>query len=117
MRLSAFRLPAVMAPLLSALLLVFAPIPAGAQSTSLGLLDGTVPVTGDDGAWSFSSANGAVTVKPGLGRVPAWNPSQKAERGMLAQAMSVQGLIARSARDLALAVVEGIARRDAGGSA
>ncbi len=51
-----------------------------------------------------ASANGAVTVKPGLGRVPAWNPSQKAERGMLAQAMSVQGLITRSARDLALAM-------------
>lgn len=47
-----------------------------------------------------ASANGAVTVKPGLGRVPAWNPSQKAERGMLAQAMSVQGLIVRQARDL-----------------
>ena len=51
-----------------------------------------------------ASANGAVTVKPGLGRVPAWNPSQTAERGMLAQAMSVQGLITRSARDLALAM-------------
>ncbi|MCW1404200.1 amidase family protein [Pararhodobacter zhoushanensis] len=51
-----------------------------------------------------ASANGAVTVKPGLGRVPAWNPSQPAERGMLAQAMSVQGLITRSARDLALAM-------------
>lgn len=47
-----------------------------------------------------AAANGAVTVKPGLGRVPAWNPSQKAERGMLAQAMSVQGLIVRQARDL-----------------
>ncbi|GAA6200207.1 amidase family protein [Aquicoccus sp. SU-CL01552] len=47
-----------------------------------------------------SAANGAVTVKPGLGRVPAYNPSQKAERGMLAQAMSVQGLITREARDL-----------------
>lgn len=51
-----------------------------------------------------ASANGAVTVKPGLGRVPAWNPSQAAERGMLAQSMSVQGLITRSARDLALAM-------------
>lgn len=49
-------------------------------------------------------ANGAVTVKPGLGRVPAWNPGQAAERGMLAQSMSVQGLITRSARDLALAM-------------
>lgn len=47
-----------------------------------------------------ASANGAVTVKPGLGRVPAWNPSQKAERGMLAQAMSVQGLLVRRAADL-----------------
>ncbi|KPQ05669.1 MAG: amidase [Rhodobacteraceae bacterium HLUCCA12] len=47
-----------------------------------------------------ASANGAVTVKPGLGRVPAWNPSQKAERGLLAQLMSVQGLIVRNARDL-----------------
>ena len=47
-----------------------------------------------------AAANGAVTVKPGLGRVPAWNPSQKAERGLLAQLMSVQGLITRSAADL-----------------
>ncbi|MEM8759348.1 MAG: amidase [Pseudomonadota bacterium] len=47
-----------------------------------------------------ASANGAVTVKPGLGRVPAWNPSQKLERGLLAQSMSVQGMIARNAADL-----------------
>lgn len=51
-----------------------------------------------------AAANGALTVKPGLGRVPAWNPSQKAERGMLAQAMSVQGLLTRSAADLELAM-------------
>ena len=51
-----------------------------------------------------AAANGAVTVKPGLGRVPAWNPSQKAERGMLAQAMSVQGMIARTVRDLRLSM-------------
>jgi amidase len=51
-----------------------------------------------------ASANGAVTVKPGLGRVPAWNPSQKAERGLLAQCMSVQGLIARNAADLHLSM-------------
>ena len=47
-----------------------------------------------------ASACGAVTVKPGLQRVPAWNPSQTAERGLLAQLMSVQGLITRHARDL-----------------
>ena len=51
-----------------------------------------------------AAANGAVTVKPGLGRVPAWNPSQKAERGMLSQSMSVQGLIARAAEDLHLSM-------------
>lgn len=51
-----------------------------------------------------ASANGAVTVKPGLGRVPAFNPSQKAERGLLAQSMSVQGLITRTAADLHLSM-------------
>lgn len=51
-----------------------------------------------------AAANGAVTVKPGLGRVPAFNPSQKAERGLLAQSMSVQGLIARNAQDLHLSM-------------
>lgn len=51
-----------------------------------------------------ASANGAVTVKPGLGRVPAFNPSQKSERGLLAQSMSVQGLIARTAADLHLSM-------------
>lgn len=56
-----------------------------------------------------AAANGAVTVKPGLGRVPAWNPGQKAERGMLAQSMSVQGLIARAAGDLHLAMPVAIA--------
>lgn len=49
-----------------------------------------------------AAANGAVTVKPGLSRVPAFNPSQTAERGMLAQNMSVQGVIARSAADVRL---------------
>ncbi len=47
-----------------------------------------------------ASANGAVTVKPGLGRVPTWNPSQKGERGLLFQSMAVQGVIARNAADL-----------------
>ena len=51
-----------------------------------------------------AAANGAVTVKPGLGRVPAWNPSQSSERGMLAQSMSVQGLLVRRAADLHLSM-------------
>ncbi|MCA0872413.1 amidase family protein [Seohaeicola saemankumensis] len=56
-----------------------------------------------------AAANGAVTVKPGLGRVPAWNPSQTAERGMLAQSMSVQGILAREARDLHVSMPAAIA--------
>ena len=51
-----------------------------------------------------AAANGAVTVKPGLGRIPAWNGTQKTERGMLAQSMSVQGLLTRSVKDLDLAM-------------
>ncbi len=47
---------------------------------------------------------GAATVKPGLGRTPAWNPSAPAERGPLAQIMSVQGPICREVRDVRLAM-------------
>ncbi|MCP5152782.1 MAG: amidase [Ectothiorhodospiraceae bacterium] len=46
---------------------------------------------------------GLATVKPTLGRVPAFNPSAGAERGMLAQLMSVQGAICREVRDVRLA--------------
>ncbi|MCP5082422.1 MAG: amidase [Alphaproteobacteria bacterium] len=49
-------------------------------------------------------ACGAATVKPGLGRVPAYNPSAPEERGPLAQIMSVQGVIAREVRDVRLAM-------------
>ena len=49
-----------------------------------------------------STATGATTVKPGLGRVPAYNPSQTQERGLVAQLMSVQGLIAREVKDVRL---------------
>lgn len=47
-----------------------------------------------------AAATGSATVKPGLGRVPAYNPSAAAERGMLAQVMSVQGAIAREVKDV-----------------
>ena len=50
-----------------------------------------------------SFACGVSTVKPGLGRVPAFNPSATAERGLLAQLMSVQGAICREVRDVRLA--------------
>jgi amidase len=51
-----------------------------------------------------ATATGAATVKPGLGRTPAYNPSAAAERGLLAQLMSVQGVIAREVRDVRLAM-------------
>ncbi|MFT5577595.1 MAG: amidase [Paraglaciecola psychrophila] len=47
--------------------------------------------------------NGVATIRPSLGRVPAFNPSQPAERGMLAQLASVQGVITRNISDLRLA--------------
>jgi amidase len=50
-----------------------------------------------------SFACGLATLKPGLGRVPAYNPSACEERGLLAQLMSVQGAICREVRDVALA--------------
>jgi amidase len=50
-----------------------------------------------------ATACGLSTVKPGLGRVPAYLPSAKAERGMLAQLMSVQGAICREVKDVRLA--------------
>jgi amidase len=51
-----------------------------------------------------ATCTGSVTVKPGLGRVPAYNPSASAERGLLAQIMSVQGAICREVRDVRLAM-------------
>jgi len=45
---------------------------------------------------------GAATIRPTLGRVPAYNPSAAAERSLLAQLMSVQGVIAREVRDVRL---------------
>ncbi len=46
---------------------------------------------------------GLSTVKPTFGRVPAWLPSATAERGILAQMISVQGAICREVRDVRLA--------------
>ncbi|MEO1060951.1 MAG: amidase [Actinomycetota bacterium] len=50
-----------------------------------------------------ASACGAVTVKPTSNRVPAFNSTSTSERGVLSQAMSVQGIIAREAADVRLA--------------
>ena len=56
-----------------------------------------------------ATCTGSATVKPGLGRTPAYNPSQTAERGMLAQVMSVQGVICREVRDVRRAMQSAIA--------
>lgn len=55
--------------------------------------------------------NGVATIRPTMGRVPAFNPSQLAERPYLMQMMSVQGPIARSVADVRLAL-QVMARRD-----
>jgi amidase len=47
--------------------------------------------------------NGVATVKPTVGRIPAFNPSSTAERGMLSTLTSVQGAIARTVDDVRLA--------------
>lgn len=51
-----------------------------------------------------SAATGSTSVKPSMGRVPAYNPSAPAERGLLAQLMSVQGVIGREVKDVRLAM-------------
>jgi amidase len=47
---------------------------------------------------------GVSAIRPTLGRVPAYNPSQIDERAMAAQLFSVQGPIAREVRDVRLAL-------------
>ena len=55
-----------------------------------------------------ATCTGAATIKPGLGRTPAYNPTQTAERGILAQITSVQGVICREVRDVRLAMKSAI---------
>ena len=49
-------------------------------------------------------ACGLVGLRPSFGRVPAFNPSSGAERSMSAQLLSVQGPLARTVRDIRLAL-------------
>lgn len=57
-------------------------------------------------------ACGVLGLRPTVGRVPAYNPSAKAERGITPQLMSVQGPLARSVADLRLGY-HAMARHDA----
>ncbi|HEX5263993.1 MAG TPA: amidase, partial [Phenylobacterium sp.] len=54
---------------------------------------------------------GVATVKPTLGRTPAYNESAAAERPPMAQLMSVQGPIAREVADVRLGL-QALAKRD-----
>ncbi|MCP5266001.1 MAG: amidase family protein [Burkholderiaceae bacterium] len=49
-------------------------------------------------------ACGVVGLRPGFGRVPAYNPSAAGERALTAQIMSVQGPLTRSVADARLAL-------------
>ncbi|MFK7836219.1 MAG: amidase [Sulfitobacter sp.] len=88
---------------------------AGGSSggASSAVMSGMGPIAhGNDigGSLRFpATCTGAATVKPGLGRTPAYNPSQTAERGILAQVTSVQGVICREVRDVRLAMQSAIA--------
>ena len=55
--------------------------------------------------------NGVATIRPTLGRVPAYNETAKAERPIAAQLFSVQGPMARSIADVRLGL-EVMSRRD-----
>ncbi|MCA0316807.1 MAG: amidase family protein [Proteobacteria bacterium] len=57
--------------------------------------------------------NGVATIKPTLGRIPAFNPSmlKGEERGLMAQFMSSQGPLARSVADVRLGL-EVMSQRD-----
>ena len=53
---------------------------------------------------------GVTGIRPSFGRVPAYNPTQTAERSMSSQLMSVQGPLARSIADLRLGLAAMAAR-------
>ncbi|HKE42882.1 MAG TPA: amidase family protein [Casimicrobiaceae bacterium] len=57
-------------------------------------------------------ACGLVGIRPSFGRVPAYNPTQAAERSLSSQLMSVQGPLARTVADARLGFVA-MAARDA----
>ena len=55
-------------------------------------------------------ACGLAGIRPSFGRVPAYNPTQAAERSLSSQLMSVQGPLARSVADVRLALAAMAAR-------
>jgi amidase len=79
---------------------------SGGASASVALGIGTI-AHGNDLAGSLrypAYCCGCVTIKPGLGRVPAFNPSLAQERPTMLQLFSVQGPITRTVADAKLAL-------------
>src|SRR5206468_10848050 len=83
---------------------------AGGSSggAAAGVMMGYGPIAhGNDigGSLRFPAyACGAATVKPGLGRVPAYNPLAAVERGMVAAVMAVEGVVWREVCDVGRAM-------------
>lgn len=83
---------------------------AGGSSggASAALAAGFVPLAhGNDIAGSIrfpAYACGLAGLRPSFGRVPAYNPTMTSERSISGQLLSVQGPLARSVRDLRLAL-------------
>jgi amidase len=79
---------------------------SGGASSSVAA--GITPIAqGNDIAGSVrypAYCTGLYGLRPSFGRVPAYNPSSKAERTISSQLMSVQGPLARSVRDVRLAL-------------
>jgi len=85
---------------------------SGGAAVSVALGVGAIAHGNDIGGslrWP-AHCNGIVTIRPTLGRIPAFNPSATVERPLLAQLMSVQGPLAREVRDVRLALAAMSAR-------